>query len=501
MNESEQQTESALKAAGKNAPRLQPQDIDGVIVGESYVVLPSGRTTICELTLANGFTVRGESSCVSIENFDLEIGRKLAREKAREQIWQLEGYRLAETLHSFRNGPAPVFDGDTALDDALAEIKSGPSVRIDINPSLKDSEAKEQPTPADRAPSHNIDEILAAPHRGPMVRIVLHPVNEPATFTPMSVEEIEKIVEESSAALENQDASNQAELYAEQSGLLPTPSLRVTVGAADHAFYRSFLVRWMVVMAQKGVEFAMTREFHDSLISALFTQPEWIKPLHGLCYFNDCTVTTFAIIPDSKSDQCIAIRNGSIVSRWGSKGPVNPVVDTDPKIPISHHDERMLKAMHNVDSRRKLVTALDADMAKSCHETNRLSALTTDLKKDIQIKDKEIEKLKADLSSANGRIVKAQGDLQDAKTEIAILKQSTGHIPLHLLDEILSHEGKPSRFISPVSTEARDRLLRFYGVETERQLIMALELHINQLLKYKPANNPMHPQAPAPRAG
>lgn len=55
--------------------------------------------TFCVLTLENGFTVTGESACVSPENFDAEIGKKIAFQNAREKIWLLEGYLLKERLY------------------------------------------------------------------------------------------------------------------------------------------------------------------------------------------------------------------------------------------------------------------------------------------------------------------------------------------------------------------------------------------------------------------
>jgi hypothetical protein len=55
---------------------------------------------VCCLTLKNGFTVTGESACASPENFDAELGRKIAFKNAREKIWQLEGYLLKEKLSS-----------------------------------------------------------------------------------------------------------------------------------------------------------------------------------------------------------------------------------------------------------------------------------------------------------------------------------------------------------------------------------------------------------------
>ena len=79
-----------------DAPRLHPEDIDSVIMSKTFTNLPSGKAMICEITLRNGFTVRGEAACVSPENFDQEIGEKVSFENAREKIWQLEGYLLQE---------------------------------------------------------------------------------------------------------------------------------------------------------------------------------------------------------------------------------------------------------------------------------------------------------------------------------------------------------------------------------------------------------------------
>ena len=78
------------------APRVTLEEVLAEIADESYTVLPSGRVTVCEITLRNGFTVRGESGVVFIENNIPELGRKYARERAIEQIWQLLGFRLRE---------------------------------------------------------------------------------------------------------------------------------------------------------------------------------------------------------------------------------------------------------------------------------------------------------------------------------------------------------------------------------------------------------------------
>lgn len=71
------------------------EDVTAAIVSETYTVLPDWRTTICQLTLKNGFTVDGHSACVSIENFNAEIGNKYAREEAVKKVWAYLGWDLA----------------------------------------------------------------------------------------------------------------------------------------------------------------------------------------------------------------------------------------------------------------------------------------------------------------------------------------------------------------------------------------------------------------------
>ena len=60
--------------------------------------LPLGLLTFCVLVLKNGFTVTGESACASPENFDAEIGRRVARENAKQKLWPLLGYELRSRL-------------------------------------------------------------------------------------------------------------------------------------------------------------------------------------------------------------------------------------------------------------------------------------------------------------------------------------------------------------------------------------------------------------------
>ncbi len=98
MNEIE--LEKDIKSKGLNAPRITPGHIDSVIAGKKFHVFEGAQLTVCCLTLANGFTVTGESACASPENFNKEIGEKIAFENARNKIWALEGYLLKERLNN-----------------------------------------------------------------------------------------------------------------------------------------------------------------------------------------------------------------------------------------------------------------------------------------------------------------------------------------------------------------------------------------------------------------
>ena len=68
------------------------------VVGGAPVMPSLGLLTFCVIVLKNGFTVTGESACASPENFDAEIGRKIARQNAVAKIWPLMGYELRSKI-------------------------------------------------------------------------------------------------------------------------------------------------------------------------------------------------------------------------------------------------------------------------------------------------------------------------------------------------------------------------------------------------------------------
>lgn len=81
------------------APTVTTSDILAKIKETTYTLLPDGRTTICQITLANGYTIIGKSACVCVENYNQALGEKYAFEDATSKIWELEGYLLKEQLY------------------------------------------------------------------------------------------------------------------------------------------------------------------------------------------------------------------------------------------------------------------------------------------------------------------------------------------------------------------------------------------------------------------
>lgn len=98
MSADEAAIEAEIQSKNLNAPRLNPQHIDAQIVAEDFYVFPGTAMTVACLTLRNGFQVIGESAPASPSNFDADLGKKIARDRARDKIWQLEGYVLRSKL-------------------------------------------------------------------------------------------------------------------------------------------------------------------------------------------------------------------------------------------------------------------------------------------------------------------------------------------------------------------------------------------------------------------
>lgn len=102
--QADQRIEAELVAAGLDAPRVTADHIQALMDRVVYhYEQPQGTTSTFAHAFLDGFYLAsGYSACVSVANFDAAKGQKYAKEqaepKARDKLWELEGYVLHRDL-------------------------------------------------------------------------------------------------------------------------------------------------------------------------------------------------------------------------------------------------------------------------------------------------------------------------------------------------------------------------------------------------------------------
>lgn len=98
--------EAKIQAKGLNAPRVTKARIDDLMgrIVYTFDVRPNGSTTTLAHAFLDGkfYLATGVSACVSVENFDAELGKDIATRNAQaaaeDELWKLEDYLLRERL-------------------------------------------------------------------------------------------------------------------------------------------------------------------------------------------------------------------------------------------------------------------------------------------------------------------------------------------------------------------------------------------------------------------
>jgi len=94
-------TQDALNAALAASPspaRITPELIKDRIEHVEYHRVGGGTLTLCVITVNNGFQVTGTSACADPENYNKDIGQKIAFDNAFRELWPLFGFLLREKL-------------------------------------------------------------------------------------------------------------------------------------------------------------------------------------------------------------------------------------------------------------------------------------------------------------------------------------------------------------------------------------------------------------------
>jgi len=83
--------------------KITQEQIDALLdSADTQEVIFWDKDLIVSYRLPCGFSIIGRGVCVDPANFDIEIGRKVARDDAANKLWEIEGYRLQ--LELFERG-------------------------------------------------------------------------------------------------------------------------------------------------------------------------------------------------------------------------------------------------------------------------------------------------------------------------------------------------------------------------------------------------------------
>lgn len=127
--------------AGLEHPRITLEYMESRIKHEEFINPDSAPTlTICLITLDNGFYSIGMSAPASNQNFNLDLGRKYARENAIRDLWGKFGFALTEKIYASKYGQP--LQG--------IEVPANPFIG-----NAKDAGAANPPTPT--APASTLD--------------------------------------------------------------------------------------------------------------------------------------------------------------------------------------------------------------------------------------------------------------------------------------------------------------------------------------------------------
>lgn len=58
-----------------------------------------GKCTVMVVKLQNGFVIVESSACVDPDNYNHEIGLYICKDRVKNKIWELEGYKLQSSLY------------------------------------------------------------------------------------------------------------------------------------------------------------------------------------------------------------------------------------------------------------------------------------------------------------------------------------------------------------------------------------------------------------------
>lgn len=102
-------------------PNTKPTkaQVDALIVGTTYTLLPSGKSIVCEIMTTYGWPVHGIASVVDLDNYDEQRGKEAAYGYAVKHVWDIAAFNTQKMI------------ADGALDSRHAELAAAHQIATD----------------------------------------------------------------------------------------------------------------------------------------------------------------------------------------------------------------------------------------------------------------------------------------------------------------------------------------------------------------------------------
>lgn len=98
--------------------KVKEEDIKKIIALSAFdVKTVFDKCTLMTCKLPSGFVLTASSGAVDKENYDFEIGKEVCLKEIENQLWKLEGYKLADEIYNIENKlPSETFNFGKAIE-------------------------------------------------------------------------------------------------------------------------------------------------------------------------------------------------------------------------------------------------------------------------------------------------------------------------------------------------------------------------------------------------
>ena len=110
-------------------------------IASAETIIMGDKTTVVRAVLRNGFEIVESSSCVSKENYDVELGKKICMKKIEDKVWMLLGFLLQTAVSGVQGGTAEKRNCNTCEDRNCAKCEVELNTDLDFGQAIQAAKA------------------------------------------------------------------------------------------------------------------------------------------------------------------------------------------------------------------------------------------------------------------------------------------------------------------------------------------------------------------------